>query len=270
MQVPQSTWQRSIDVSDFDNDERPIAWGAVVPQLAGLGIDRVIVRAGFGADWTDTQFVHNWTSLQAVGFPKGAYFAANPDPTLSPETDAQHQAAVFLATVNRVGGIQGNDWVILDFERQQGLAPDALVAWARQWLGSVYVALGSGENVPIFYSYWAFIAETMGNPTALSRWPLWIAAYPGGAALPTSAPPPLAGWADYTGWQYSNQGQIPGIAGAVDLSVWALPRPAQPASDPTTAQLQAQLQAAQTEIQTAQAQIQTLQTKITNAQKALN
>ncbi|MDP4107209.1 MAG: Ig-like domain-containing protein, partial [Bacillota bacterium] len=48
----------------------------------------------------------------------------------------------------------------------------------------------------------------------LSDIPVWIAAW---TRYGNTQPPAVGGWTQWTAWQYSDQGSIPGISGAVDV-----------------------------------------------------
>ena len=264
MQIPESTWLRTIDVSQFNNGGKPIPWDTVVPELPKLGIGRVLVRASYGPGYEDPQFAYNWAALKRLGVPKGAYHAGVPGASPNLDAHAQQQSAFFLDVVNKAGGIQGDDWPILDFEDLGGLTPDQMTLWASHWLACVDAAVRNSKNPAIFYSYPAFIAAHMGLYDTLASRPLWLADYPGGTALPTFAPPNVGAWTSYFGWQYTDALTIPGITGAVDGSVFAVvvppPAPATPPVDVTALEAQvADLTQAN----------QTLTTKITHAQQAL-
>ena len=263
MQIPQKDWIRAIDVSQFNNNGQPIDWTGVVPALKLAGIERVIVRSSYGPNYEDPQFRANWTALKQLGMPVGAYHAAVPGLTPNLDAHAQDQSAFFLNLINQVGGIQGDDWPILDLENVGGLAPDQLTLWASHWLSCVDAAVRNPKNPAIFYSYEAFITAHMGLYPTLARRPLWIAVYPGGSAVPPTAPANVGAWTHYFGWQYTDALTIPGIAGNVDGSVFAegsatpspTPEP-QPAPTPDVSTLEAENAA--------------LTAKIANAQKALS
>lgn len=232
MQVPKASWERVIDVSQFNNGGHPIDWSTVVPNLKRLGYARVLMRATYGPAYEDPQFVHNWSQLKSLGFPKGAYHAALPGITGNVDANAQHQAAFFLSVIDREGGIQGDDWPILDLERVNGLTKDQLAYWAAHWMASINAAVKNPKNPAVFYSYRAFIQEHLALYGMLARHPLWLAYYPGGTTLPSHAPPDVGGWTQYFGWQYTDSLTIPGISGPVDGSVFAVtPTPLEKADD---------------------------------------
>ena len=67
---------------------------------------------------------------------------------------------------------------------------------------------------PMLYTRAGFWQE-LDNPTGFDDCPLWVANY--GVKKP-SLP---EGWSNYTVWQYSEGGDVPGIAGQVDLNSFA-------------------------------------------------
>jgi len=226
MQIPESSWERSIDVSEFNNGGHPINWDAVVPILRACNppVERVIVRASYGPNYEDPAFRHNWQALKRLNVPKGAYHAAVPGQMPNLEAQAQQQSAFFLGVVNHVGGFQGDDWSILDLEQIGGLSPDKLTVWALHWLSCVDSAVKNPRSPSVFYSYPAFIKAYMSFYDTLSCRPLWLADYVGGTSLPQSSPPNVGDWTRYYGWQYTDAMSIKHIEGGVDGSVFAVAR----------------------------------------------
>lgn len=223
MQIPKAEWPKSIDVSQFNNGGKPIDWAAVVPELKKLGVERVIVRASYGPNYEDPQFRHNWLSLKQLHFPKAAYHAAVPAHSPNLDAHAQHQSGFFLHLVDEVGGLQGDDWPILDYENTEGLTPADLTRWAAHWLACVDAAVKNPKNPAILYTYVGFVRAHLGLYDMLGNRPLWIADYPGGTAVPIRAVPNVGAWTHYRGWQYTDKGVVSGIQGPVDFSVWDEP-----------------------------------------------
>lgn len=233
MQIPKAEWPKSIDVSQFNNGGRPIDWAAVVPELKKLGVERVIVRASYGPHYEDPQFRHNWLTLKQLRFPKAAYHAAVPGQSPNLDAHAQQQSSFFLHLVDEVGGFQGDDWPILDYENAESLTPADLTRWAAHWLACVDAAVKNPKNRAILYTYVGFVQAHLALYDMLANRPLWIADYPGGTEVPTRGVPDVGGWTAYRGWQFTDKAQIPGIAGPVDLSVW-VGEPVEKATSPET------------------------------------
>ncbi len=96
---------------------------------------------------------------------------------------------------------------MLDLEDDGGLGPSALAAWAHRFLNAVEARTG---RTPILYTYVYFWQHAMDNNRSFGAYPLWLARYA------EQAPAPVAGWSQWTFWQYSSSGHVPGIVGTVD------------------------------------------------------
>ena len=103
----------------------------------------------------------------------------------------------------------------LDLEDNGGLAPAALVSWTQTFLSTVQNLTG---RVPIIYASPNFWRNSMGNSTAFSAYPLWLAQW---AASPSFPLP--GGWPSWTFWQYTDAGTVGGIPARVDLSQFCCP-----------------------------------------------
>ena len=73
-------------------------------------------------------------------------------------------------------------------------------------------AVADAMGAPPLISTAGYVWNALGNPSDLTDYPLWI-------ANPTSAPSPTLPkpFMNYTLWQYSFKGTMPGITGPVDL-----------------------------------------------------
>ena len=154
----------------------------------------------------DPSFERNVRGASATGLPTGAYHFAMPDSDL----DADAEAAAFLARAMPLRELLTLP-AMLDLEANPGhLAGAALTTWVLRWCELVAAALG---QVPLVYSARLFAQDAHQRLSAAGIGN-WIAAYRG----PTAVDPGVAGcrpaWAI---WQFSDQGEVPGIAGHVDL-----------------------------------------------------
>lgn len=183
--VDVSHWQGTID------------WRAV----RGAGIGFAFIKATEGGTFTDPAFAANWSAAGAAGVRRGAYHY------FRPSVDAAAQAQNFLRVV-QLG--PGDLPAVLDVETSEGVASDALIRAVRTWLETVERATGKR---PIVYTYPDFWNRGVGG--AVGTYPLWIATYG------RDAPIVPAGWSEWTFWQYSSTGRVPGIAGDVDLDRFA-------------------------------------------------
>lgn len=247
---------------DVSEDQRFPDWA----QVRAAGKHFAIARATYGVTIRDPSFAYNWAGLRAVGLRRSAYHFAvfGAVDATDPIADAQHQAAVFLAAVDAAGGIQGGDLSpFVDAERggnPHGWTGAQQVAWVTQWCNAVDAAVKNPAQRAGLYGSPSFLAgwATAGAAAVadLAQRPLWLARWD-----PMGDPANLLGWDRWQCWQYSNQGRVPGIAGAVDLDEWASALTLDPISGtrvtqpPTLAQQVTQLA---TELATVQAQLKQL------------
>jgi lysozyme len=186
------TFDDTVDGIDVSHWQGAIDWAAV----RGSGVDFAFIKATEGATYTDPQFARNWAAAGEAGVMRGAYHYFRPG------TDPVKQAENFL----RVARIGPNDLpAVLDVETSEGLAGDALLRAVRTWLETVERATGKRPIVYTYPDFWNRYAAGSPGP-----YPLWIASY--GRDQPLV---PI-GWNDWTFWQYTSTGRVPGIAGDVD------------------------------------------------------
>ncbi|MBD0318853.1 MAG: glycoside hydrolase family 25 protein [Gemmatimonadetes bacterium] len=178
-----------IDVSHWQGT---IDW----PAVRASGVDFAFIKATEGETYADPQFARNWAAAAQAGVMRGAYHYFRPG------TDPVKQAENFLR-VTRTGG--SDLPAVLDVEVSEGLAGDALLRAVRAWLETVERATGKRPIVYTYPDFWNRYAAGSPGP-----YPLWIANY--GRSSPTV---PI-GWTDWTFWQHTSTGRVPGIAGDVD------------------------------------------------------
>lgn len=183
----------TIEGIDVSNYQGKIDWA----QVAASGISFAIIHYtdGLTVDpWAPT----NWTGSKTAGLVRGAYAYVYPQ-----LHTADASARFFIATLQ--GQVAPFDFFVLDFEEGSGDQS----AWALRWLSVVTAALGPK---PLLYSRLNLLEEynLAGNADA-GQYGLAIASW--GVTAPTLPP----AWPFWAIWQYSAQGSVPGIAGAVDL-----------------------------------------------------
>lgn len=185
-----------IDVSHFQGQ---IDWSAV----AASGIAYAFAKATDGITYTDPDFQTNWQGMRAAGLARGAYhfYETGDDPVA--------QANHFVATVGALG--DGDLPPVVDIESNNGdYGGQSIAANLQIWLNAVEQALG---RTPMIYTNPSFWNNDVGAD--FGRYPLWIAQY--GVAAPTVP----TGWSAWSFWQHSEQGSVAGVAGEVDLDVYA-------------------------------------------------
>lgn len=182
-----TTVLQGVDVSNYQGPS--VDWAAV----AKSGISFAICKRTEGMDYVDPTFDRNYAAARTAGLVPGSYHFAHP------ANDPAKEAAFFLS---HLPALQPGDLVALDLEIGTG----NLSAWALVWLETVERALGFP---PLFYSYPAFIAQSINDP-ALAKYPLWLADYSAGG-LANCGPWPVVALR-----QYGSTAHVAGIPGNVD------------------------------------------------------
>ncbi len=184
-----------IDVSYYQGN---IDWNAV----AAAGHKFAIVRHSDGY-FHDPKFQQNWEGVRAAGMIRGVYqwFEPNQDPV--------RQADELVAAVGVLG--PGDLPVMADVEEPGPNVPSPAVyaARLRVWVDRVRAGTGRDPMIYTGHYYWPQYLAT----TEFSDLPLVHAQY-------TSRPCPNIpdAWANWTIWQYSSTGSVPGIVGNVDMN----------------------------------------------------
>ena len=148
-------------------------------------------------------FDSDWSAIRAAGMVRGSYHYGKPG------ISATAQANFFVQTAGSMNS-PGDLPPVLDLEDTGGLGASALQDWTRTFLQTVQQLTG---RTPIIYTYPAFWRSAMGNSTAFTQYPLWIADYNGGDAPNT---PLVGGWDTWTFWQFTDNSRIDGIPAQVD------------------------------------------------------
>jgi len=171
----------------------------------GDGVQFAFIKATEGTTFRDPYFTSDWAATQANGLYRGAYHFARPV-----VGTAEKQARYFASVIGPQTG-RGTLPPVLDLEATGGLDKTQLVAWTRAFLTKLEELTG---RTPIIYVSPAFWEYYLGNTTAFTRYPLWIANYG------VSAPRVPGGWPTWTFWQTSSSGRIKGISGRVDTDLF--------------------------------------------------
>ncbi len=187
---------QGIDVSKYQHDNgQPINWAAVKRS----GQSFAFIKATGGSNRIDPWFEREWAAAGKAGMIRGAYHYADPS------SDADAQAALVVSVVGTTREA-GNLGIALDLESTGGLEAPQLAAWAHRFLDGVERRTG---RTPILYTYVSFWSGPMAGNRTFGAYPLWLARY-------GPRPAPLAGWSQWTFWQYSDSGRVAGIPGFVD------------------------------------------------------
>ena len=192
--------QSGPDVSEYQHDTgRAIDWAAV--QRAGQSF--TFIKATQGITRVDPWFATEWAGAARAGLVRGAYHYANP--AQSADAQAAHVVAVVGSTRE-----SNNLGIVLDLESTGGLNPTQLAAWAHTFLDGVERRTG---RTPILYTYPYFWQTAMAGNSTFGAYPLWLASYS------SRSPAALPGWTQWSFWQHTSSGSLPGIPGEVDRNV---------------------------------------------------
>lgn len=205
---PASAMGSGVDVSSHQHPGgAAINWGSVKAAGQSFGF----IKATEGTHYTNPYFAADWKGAGAAGLFRGAYHFARPTLPLSTAID---QARYF---VSRTGAMKGGRDLpaVLDLEVSGGLSRTELAKWTRTWLSEVKRLTGKAPMVYTGYSFWR---DKVGNPTDIgANYRLMLASYPSNPNSATFQPLVPTGWGNWTFWQYTSTGRVPGIPGWTDL-----------------------------------------------------
>lgn len=204
--APQST-AGAIPGIDVSSHQGQIHW----PSVADSGIQFAIVRLGYrsyddGQLHIDQRAIENLTGARAAGLKIGAYFFSQ---SLT-EAEAREEAALALEVLD--GMILdlpiAYDWEYVSPDKRTGhMEPEALTACVHAFCGEMEAA---GYQSMVYFNQ--ELSRTLLELDQIRQYPFWYARYDETLRF------------DHTVrfWQYSDEGQLPGIEEKVDLD-WYFP-----------------------------------------------
>lgn len=173
-----------IDVSHYQSK---IDW----PAVAASGIRFAYVKATQGVGYTDPLFVSNVLGAYKAGVPAGAYHFMTADKPVAEQADWFRHVTFGLVGLSLP--------VAIDVEEHVDAA-DVLT-----WLD----AADEPHNA-VLYCNPTYAQVLTKECRDLTNHNLWVAEY--GIEMPRVTP-----WMEWTFWQHSNTGSVPGISGNCDL-----------------------------------------------------
>lgn len=202
---------KGIDVSQYQG---AVDWLAV---KAG-GVDFAILRTGYGNELpeiqTDNTFSPNYAAASANGIKLGAYHVSY---ATTPEVAVQ-EAQMCLSILQ---GRHLDYPVFIDIEHssQSSLTKEQITAVASAFCSAI---VNAGYKAGVYSTTTFFNGNLSGS--SLDAYDKWV-------AHPEASTPNYSG--EYTMWQYSHAGSVPGINGLVDLnySYRDYPNPASASQD---------------------------------------
>lgn len=181
-----SNWQGYINYSEVKNS----------------GIDVVYIKASQGNSIVDSYFRTNYDNAKANGLKVGLYHFL----TARTVQEAQQQAEYFTSVIS---GTSPDCKLAMDFEVFGDLTNQQINEISFAFLQKVQEL--TGKEV-IVYSDGSNAANTFSSELA-NAYPLWVAQY--GVTTPDTG-----NWSSYEGFQYSDNGTVPGISGFTDLDTF--------------------------------------------------
>jgi len=154
------------------------------------------VKATEGTSLEDKLFASNWPAARNAGLLRGAYHFFHPS------IDPVEQAEFFLSKV-----VTCELPPVLDVEASDNVASAKVVNGVNTWVEHVAARL----RRPLIYaspSFWQRLPAAEIEQKA----DLWIAEWE------IEHPGKMGSWPGWSFWQYSSRGEVPGIAGSVDLN----------------------------------------------------
>lgn len=180
-----------------------------IPEIVKGGNDFAFIKATEGTEYINPHFRSDVMQFMAQKNPMGFYHYAKP--TDSTE-DARQQAQHFVSVTGIDRGVKSFP-PVLDIEEDGGVSSEGLIDWTEAFVDEVKEL--TGRDVMI-YTYPNFWRDKMANTTKFNRLPLWLASY-NGKTSPGELP---GGWDDWTFWQYTSEGNIPGSPKGIDMNLF--------------------------------------------------
>jgi lysozyme len=195
-----------VDVADYQHPGgAAINW----PRVAAAGYKFAFIKATEGDYYGNPYYAADLAQAKAAGLNVAGYHFAVPNVS-GGASQADYAVRDSDYTTN------GHTMPLaLDIEYNPygaecyGLSHARMVSWISAFAAEVRRLTGQR---PIIYTTADWWHTCTGGSTAFGSDPLWVAGY--GSA----SPPMPAGWANWTFWQFTSQGSVPGITGHVDVS----------------------------------------------------
>ncbi|MFT4151168.1 MAG: GH25 family lysozyme [Paracoccaceae bacterium] len=196
--APQDYAVHGIDVSKY---QPPIDWRAA----REAGVSFAFVKATEGGDRVDPALDAHWNGARAAGIPVGAYhFFYHCRP-------AAEQADWFIRNVPKgaLPPVLDMEWTPFSPTCTIRRSGEVIRAEAKVFLDKVMAHYGQR---PVIYTTPDFFRDT--ELWRVGNYPFWLRSVAG-------HPQDVYAGRHWSFWQYTSTGLIPGIAGEVDINVFA-------------------------------------------------
>lgn len=192
-----------IDVSYHQNKKGNIDWKKVKES----GVEYAIIRAGYGKNTMDEQFIENIVGANAAGIKIGVYwfiYALN-------ESDAIENAKRCIDTIALYKDIiELKVWCDYEYDSDKYSIKNDVVQTKESRTRIVKAFLHTLEEYGYDVGVYANPDYLNNKFLDLSEYPLWLAYYTDEESKAKKYNPFM--------WQYSSKGSVPGINGNVDLN----------------------------------------------------
>ena len=180
-----------IDVSEWQGD-------IDFSEVKASGIDIVYIKSSEGNNYIDPYFRSHYNSAKENGLNVGFYHFV----TATTQQEAIEQARFFVSVVNE---LDSNCRLAMDFEVFNDLSLTEINDISFAFLSEVENL--TGKEVVVYSD--AYNARATFSSRLAASYPIWVAEY-------GSQDPEDGNWSTWIGFQYTNQGEVPGISGYVD------------------------------------------------------
>jgi len=176
------------------------------------------IKATEGNSYVCPVFPEHSKAAKAMGIPYGAYHFARPDLHTDPHKEVTNFASHCIPT-------PGNLRPVLDFEVAGDHSADSLRSWVATFLSEFETQVGVE---PIVYTGGNMVKYHLdSDTTGISDYDLWHAFYPRRSKLCRGIKKDrLGGWKEWSVWQWTGSGNLPGTSGEIDRNWLVGGRPA--------------------------------------------
>jgi lysozyme len=196
------------DVSSVQGD---VNW----PAVKGAGYDICFPKVADG-DVVDATFsAARIANIKSAGLSYAPYYFGRVASPANNQRNGRLEAAMAVYFASRQGwGREGDLPLVYDFESANSQSVQDAATHLLKFIGGYR---GLMTHYPIIYTMPAFFAQinavlTADQRASVANCPLWVAHWD---VLKPTVPSP---WSDWTFWQYTNKGSVPGVTGPVDVS----------------------------------------------------
>lgn len=184
---------KGIDVSYYQG---VIDW----EKVKASGVEFVIIRAGYGKNTMDKQFINNIEGASRAGLKIGVYWFIYAAGIADAKRNAEKCHNLIKPYKNKIDLKIWADWEY-DSDKRNQQTKEGRTAIVKAFLQSMKER---GYEIGV-YANPDYLENMFGN---LSDYPLWLAKY---STDKGSYKPYI--------WQYSSKGSVPGINGNVDMNI---------------------------------------------------